>query len=171
MLDGELDLALLVEGPDLHERLHRWRMFAERYVVIGPPDHPFRESAAVSVSELAGECLLLNEDAECPVRRFLAGAFETAGVRLRRQHFATSQEQIVEMVLASLGVSIAGERMSSAAQLMRRPIAVDPSERNVVLASVAGRQLGPTPALFLKLMRARAWSQEAAGAPPDNVAA
>jgi DNA-binding transcriptional LysR family regulator len=42
MLGGELDLALLVEGRELHERLHRWRMFAERYVLIGPPDHPFR---------------------------------------------------------------------------------------------------------------------------------
>lgn len=32
MLAGELDIALLVEGPDLHERLHHWQMFAEHYV-------------------------------------------------------------------------------------------------------------------------------------------
>jgi DNA-binding transcriptional LysR family regulator len=166
MLGGELDLALLVEGRELHERLHRWRMFAERYVLIGPPDHPFRERASVNVSELASECLLLNEDADCPVRRFLADAFETAGVRLGRRHFATSQEQIVEMVQASLGVSVAGERMSSAAALLRKPIAADPDGRTVVLASVGGRQLGPTPALFLKLMRARSWSEEAVDMPP-----
>jgi DNA-binding transcriptional LysR family regulator len=171
MLGSELDVALLVERPELHERLHRWRMFAERYLLICPPDHQFRERAAVSVSELAAECLLLNEDVECPVRRFLAGAFETAGVEMRRPHFANSQEQIVEMVLASLGVSIAGERTPSAASLLRRPITADPDGRNVVLASVAGRQLGPTPALFIKLMRARAWSQETANAPPDRVAA
>ena len=160
MLGGELDIALLVEGPDLHERLHHWRMFAEHYVLICPPDHRFSDRDAIGVSELAEECLLLNEAADCPVRRFLAEVFEHNGVKPRRQHFATSQEQIIEMVLASLGVSLVGERLSTAAPLLRRPIAADPDSRNIVLATVAGRPFGPTPALFLKLMRARAWSQD-----------
>jgi DNA-binding transcriptional LysR family regulator len=160
MLNGDLDVALLVEGPALHERLHRWPMFTEDYVLICPPDHPFRDRAMVSLSDLAAECLLLNEDASCPVRRFLAEMFAASGHTPRRQHFATSQEQIVEMVLASLGVSLAGERTPILAPLLRRPIAVGRDQRHVMLASVAGRQLGPTPALFLKLMRARCWTQD-----------
>lgn len=156
MLGGEIDLALFVDSADLPERLHRWRLFAESYVVICPPDHRFRDREDVGIAELGEECLLLNEDADCPVRRFLGGLFDSGGIRPRRQHFATSQEQIVEMVLASLGVSLVGERMSTAAPLLRRPIATDPNARTIVLATVAGRPLGPTPALFLKLMRARA---------------
>jgi DNA-binding transcriptional LysR family regulator len=171
MLGGELDIALLVEGPDLHERLHHWRMFAEHYVVICPPDHRFRDRDAIGVSELAEECLLLNEDSDCPVRRFLGEVFEHNGVKPRRQHFATSQEQILEMVLASLGVSLVGERLSTVAPLLRRPIAADPDCRNVVLAAVAGRPFGPTPALFLKLMRAWAWSQDNRPAASDAAAA
>jgi DNA-binding transcriptional LysR family regulator len=171
MLAGELDAALLVEAPDLHERLHRWRLFAERYLLIFPPDHRFRDRDTVSVSDLAEECLLLDEDAASPVRRFLSDAFASAGLEPRRQHFASSQEQLVQMVLASLGVSLAGERTPEVAPLLRRPIDASPDGRSVVLATVAGRPLGPTPALFLKLMRARAWSREAARAPPADVAA
>lgn len=162
MLSGEMDVALLVEGPDLHERLHRWRMFAERYVLICPPDHRFRARETVTVGEMAEECLLLHEDADCPIRRFLTEAFEHAGATPRRQHFATNQEQIVEMVTAALGVSVAGERLPEVAPLLRRHIDVHPDCRDVVLTTVAGRQLGPTPALFIKLMRARHWALDTA---------
>ena len=164
MLGGDLDVALLVEAADLHERLHRWHLFGERYVLICPPDHRFRECEAVGVRDLTDECLLLNDDADCPIRRFLRTAFERYGSQPRREHFATSQEQIVEMVLASLGVSVVGERLRATEPLLRRPLAVEPGGRNVLLATVAGRLLGPTPALFVKLMRARAWSLDASSA-------
>ncbi len=39
MLDSELDMALMVEGADTHDRLHRWILFAEHYVLICSPDH------------------------------------------------------------------------------------------------------------------------------------
>ncbi len=40
MLAGELDFALLVETSDLQERLHRWQMYSERYVLFCPPGPP-----------------------------------------------------------------------------------------------------------------------------------
>src|ERR1051326_8350864 len=43
ILNSEIDLALMVDGPDLPERLHRWRMFSERYMVICQPEHRFKE--------------------------------------------------------------------------------------------------------------------------------
>jgi DNA-binding transcriptional LysR family regulator len=159
MLASELDLALLVERADLLERLHRWSLFSERYVLICPPGHRFQDYDCVSVHDLSEECLLLLEHADCPVRRFLVHILEEQGVKPRRQHFASSQEQILEMVLACLGISLAGDRLPATTTLLRRPIAAEPDRRTVVLSTVAGRQLGPTPALFLKLMRARAWSQ------------
>ena len=33
MLDSELDIALMVDGPGIQERLHRWPLFAEHYIV------------------------------------------------------------------------------------------------------------------------------------------
>jgi LysR family hydrogen peroxide-inducible transcriptional activator len=161
MLQGELDLALLVDGPELPERMHRWTMFFERYVLICPPEHRFKDDGKVTVRDMAGESLLLNADAACPIRRFVADIFDRNDVKPKRQHFASSAEQILELVRASLGVSVAGERMPESAPLLRRPIAADPDGRTVVLAVVAGRPLGPTPAMCVKLIRARAWCDHA----------
>lgn len=127
---------------------------------MSPPEHRFRDRERIAVSDLAEECLLLHEDAACPVRRFVGGLFEQNGLRPRRQHFGNSLEQILEMVQASLGVSLAGDRLPVTAPVLRRPIEAEQTGRSVVLAVVAGRQLGPTPALCVKLMRARAWTQD-----------
>ncbi len=164
MLGSEIDLALLVDSPTLPERMHRWPLFYERYMVICPPGHRFQDRETIGIRDIAEECLLLNEDAACPVRRFIGALCETADTKPRRQHFANNFEQILEMVQASLGISLAGERMTTMAPMLRRPIVAEPSGRNIVLGAVAGRPLGPTPALFLKMLRARAWSLDAAEA-------
>ena len=160
MLAGQLDLALLVESPELHERLHRYRLFSERYVMIFPPGHRFETHAAVSVDDLTEECLLLHEDVACPARRFISDAWTRNNTAPRRQHFANSQAQLLEMVHADLGVSVAGERLPAATPLLRRPIDVTSDARIVMLATVAGRPMGPTPSLFSKLLRGRAWSAD-----------
>jgi DNA-binding transcriptional LysR family regulator len=169
MLESEIDVALLVDGADLPERMHRWNMFSERYILICPPDHRFKDTEIVSVEDMSQECLLLHENMACPARRFALDLCERHHVKPRRQHFGSSLEQIFGMVHASLGISVAGERLPTVAPLIRRPIDADANSRSVVVATVAGRPLGPTPALFLKMMRARAWSQDAN--PAANVGA
>jgi DNA-binding transcriptional LysR family regulator len=160
MLASEIDLALFVETPELNERLHRWPLFSERYMLLCGPDHKFKDRDMVAVQDLAGECVLVHADAACPLRRYLEAICEQHGVQPRRRHLGSSQEQIAEMVCASLGVSVAGERSPDSPMLLRRPIAADPDRRTIVLTTVAGRLLGPTPSLFLKLMRARGWRAE-----------
>jgi DNA-binding transcriptional LysR family regulator len=158
MLSGEIDVALFVQAPELNERLHRWRLFAERYVLICPPDHRFRELDDVDVEALAEECLLLHEDPRCPIRRYLAEIWAETGARPRQQHFGSSQSQVLDMVQASLGVTVAGERLPIIGMLLRRALRIDPDRRNILLVAVAGRPMGPTPSLFVKLMRAHGWT-------------
>jgi DNA-binding transcriptional LysR family regulator len=157
ILKSEIDLALLVDAPDVPDRLHRWKMFSERYVVVCEPEHRFKDQDTVAPEDLARECLLLFEDASCPVRKYLGDLWERNDLRPRRQHFGNSPDQLLEMVQAALGVSVAGERQPAAMPFLRRPIAGEPDGRTIILATAAGRQLGPTPALLLRLMRARAW--------------
>lgn len=169
ILAGELDMALLVESADLPERLHRWRMYAERYMVVCQAEHRFRTLESVTPEQLAEEVLLLFTDAACPVRRYVEALWQQNGLRPRRQHFGGSVEQLMEMVDASLGVSVKGERQTASPGFVQRPVAAEPDRRSVVIAVAAGRQLGPTPALFLKLIRARAWGQPA-DAPSERAA-
>jgi hypothetical protein len=161
---GELDMALLVDRPELPERLHRWQLYAERYMVLCRPGHRFAALDAVTPEQLAEEALLLLTDDACPVRSYMAALWQQSGLRPRRQHFGGSAEQLMEMVQAALGVSVCGERQAAGGSVVQRPVAAEPGQRAVVLAIAAGRQLGPTPALFLKLLRARAWGQAAGAA-------
>jgi DNA-binding transcriptional LysR family regulator len=160
MLASEIDLGLFVETPDLAERLHRWPLFTERYVLLCSPDHRFKDCTMISPPDLSEECVLVNANAACPLRRYLDAICEQHSVQPRSRHFASSQEQIIEMVRAALGVSVAGEWLADSAALPHRPIAADPDRRTIVVSTVAGRLLGPTPSLFLKLMRARGWRAE-----------
>ena len=168
VLNSEIDMGLLVDGPDVPERLHRWAMFAERYMVVCQSGHKFKDLEAVPPGELASECLLLHEDAACPVRKYLARLWGQNDLRPRRQHFGNSTEQLLEMVQAALGVSVCGERLASALPFLRRPIAATPADRTIILATASGRQLGPTAAMFLRLMRARAWAQDDQTMPRDR---
>ena len=154
MLSGEIDVALFVEAPELNERLHRWRLFAERYVLICPPNHRFKDLDDVGIEALVEECLLLHEDPRCPVRRYLADIWSQTGIYPRQQYFGSSQSQILDMVQASLGVTVAGERLPDIDMLPRRKLQIDPDHRTILLVAVAGRPMGPTPSLFVKLMRA-----------------
>jgi DNA-binding transcriptional LysR family regulator len=162
MLAGELDVALLVEAEPLNERLHRWPLFSERYVIAFPDDHPFGQSESVDVRQLEAECILILQRADCPARRALLSLLKQNNIRPRREHLVGNQEQVMELMLASLGVAVAGEQTPLPASVATRPLTPDPGPRQIMLAVVAGRPLGPTPGIFVKQMRARNWPQRAA---------
>ncbi len=159
MLAGELDVALLVETEALNERLHRWLLFGESYVIAFPDDHPFARFDQVDVHQLEAECLLLSHRADCPARRALHALMKQNNVQARREHLVGNQEQLMELILASFGVCVAGEQMPLPASVASRPLTPDPGARRIMLVVAAGRPLGPTPGLFVKQMRSRAWPQ------------
>eukprot|EP01037_Dinobryon_pediforme_P016238 gene16238-16415_t len=148
MLAGDLDVALLVETDSLSERLHRWPLFSERYVIVFANDHPFGANDHVDVHQLEAECLLLAQRADCPARRALLALMKHNNVRARREHLVSNQEQMMELMLASLGVGVAGEQMPLPATASARPLSPDPGPRRIMLAVAAGRPLGPTPGIF-----------------------
>jgi DNA-binding transcriptional LysR family regulator len=162
MLAGELDVAVLVEAETLNERLHRWPLFSENYVIAFPDDHPFGQRESVDVHQLEAECLLMVQRAECPARRAVLAFLKQNNVRPRREHLVGNQEQMMELILASLGVCVAGEQMPLPASVTARPLTPDPGPRRIMLAVAAGRPLGPTPGIFIKQMRARTWPQRVA---------
>lgn len=164
MLAGEQDVAVLVEGETLSEHLHRWPLFSKGYVIAFPDDHAFGARDAVDVRDLEAECLLMVQRADCPARRALLAFLKENSVKPRREHLVGNQEQMMELMLASLGVCVAGEQMPLPASVAARPLRPDPGPRRIMLAVAAGRPLGPTPGIFVKQMRARTWTQSVATA-------
>jgi DNA-binding transcriptional LysR family regulator len=158
MLDGELDASILVEPEKVPERLNRWPLFDDRYVVLCRADHRFVAMGEVPVAALADECVLTRASRRCDFEQALDRLCIEAGIKPKTRHTGSSDDHIQEMVRAGLGVAIAAQHQSVGADLVARPIADAAARRRIVLAAVAGRQHGPALALFLKLMRARDWT-------------
>ena len=112
LLENALDAALLVRPEKLHERLDRWPLGSERYVVLCPPDHPVAALEAVPVAALAGEPLLARAAEGCDFRAALLRLCGAAGIEPHIAHQAASDEQVHAMVAAGLdgGCRIADSR-------------------------------------------------------------
>jgi len=156
MMGGGLDSAILVEPAKPPERLDRWRLFGDRYVVLCPEDHPLTALDEIPTAALATESLLMREqssDFEQAAERL----FTAAGFAPKPRHRCSGEDQIRQMVAAGLGIALSAEHGDPGAGIVARPLADPAARRDIVLAAVAGRQHGPALAAFLKLMRARDW--------------
>src|SRR5262249_19924600 len=143
MLDGELDASILVEPEKVPERLNRWSLFEDRYVVVCPVEHRLAALAEIPVTELVVECVLTRASRGCDFEQALDRLCTKAGVKPKKRHTGSSDDHIQEMVRAGLGIAISAAHQATAADLAARPIADATARRRIILASVAGRQHGP----------------------------
>ena len=158
MLDGEIDATVIVELDKVPERLSRWPLFEERYVVLCLIEHRFAAVSEIPVAALAEERVLVRASRGCDFEQALDRLCIEAGVKPKARHTGSSDDHIQEMVRAGLGIAISAGRQPVGTDLVARPIADATARRRITLAAVAGRQHGPALALFLKLMRARDWT-------------
>jgi DNA-binding transcriptional LysR family regulator len=158
MLDGDLDTVVMVEPEKLPERLNRWPLFEDRYVVLCSREHPFAAMSEIPAAALAEECVLVRASRGCDLEQALDRLCAAAGVKPKTRHSGSSEDHIQEMVRAGLGVAVSAGHQQIAADIAARPFAYATATRRLILAAVAGRPHGPALAFFIKLMRARDWS-------------
>ncbi len=158
LLNSQLDAAVLVEPEKLSERLNRWPLFAERYVVLCARTHRLANLAEVPLSALEDEPLLGRDNPGCDFAAALARFSAQAGFKPRIRHTAAGEDQIQAMAAAALGVALSAQRQPFSAELVAKPLAEISASRTILLATVAGRPQGPAATTFVKLMRARDWS-------------
>jgi LysR family transcriptional regulator, hydrogen peroxide-inducible genes activator len=157
MLDGELDSAVVVEPERLPERLNRWPLFEDRYVVLCRPDHRFASLDEISAAALGEEFVLVRGQRGCDFERALERLCAAAGITLRARHRGGSEDHIQHMVGAGLGVAVSAADQPVAPGVISRPLADPGARRRIIVTVVAGRPYGTGLAVFLKLMRTRDW--------------
>jgi LysR family transcriptional regulator, hydrogen peroxide-inducible genes activator len=157
MLEGALDSAVIVDPQKPVERLDRWPMFRESYVVLLPEAHRLTALEEIPVRELVQESMVVRAQPDCELQTALERLFAAAGVALKPRHKCSGEEQVRQMVAAGLGLALWAQHRPAGSGLATRPIADPRAERDIVVAAVAGRQRSPGLAAFLQLMRARDW--------------
>ncbi|HUC69451.1 MAG TPA: LysR family transcriptional regulator [Stellaceae bacterium] len=154
MLSDMLDCALLPDGPDLPDRLHRWKLWEEGCVVVLPGGHPLALRGSLTADELAGETLLVGE--RCG--GFALKLTEANPRALTVRRCGGSWVQMQDLVAAGLGLALLPDALGIGAGLVSRPLTQPRLRRSVLLTLVAGRPQGLAVANFVKLCRARAFA-------------
>ena len=154
MLADMLDCALVPGDCELPERLNRWPLYADRPVAVLPPGHRLLAQDVIDAGDIRDESILVGE---------LCGGFANRlakitsySLRLQRCNGPTSQ--ILDLIVAGVGIALLSNRLAFAPPLHVRPISGVDLDRQILLTTVAGRPLNPAAASFVKLCRAQTFA-------------
>jgi DNA-binding transcriptional LysR family regulator len=161
LLNSQLDVALLIEPEKLPDRLNRWPILTERYVVVCARGHRLANLDAISIDALQDECVLSRANDGCDFAQALARLAAAAGFKPTLRHTGSSEDHIWAMAATAMGVALSASRQPLPPGLVAKPLADPAATRTILLATVAGRPHGPAVTAFVKLMRARDWSAAA----------
>lgn len=158
MLGGRLDMGL-VEGPVSSSELTQVNFSVDHLVVITPPNHPWREKAAISLADLKGERLVIRE-AGSGTRRVMEAALLAAGTRLEEFDVMTElagMEAIKGAVEAGMGVACLSHwvirKELRLGTLLSFTIRGVPMQRTLRVVYPSGHSLVPAAAAFLRLLQ------------------
>ena len=162
LMEGELDVAL-VGLPNLPERFDTVPLYEERYMVAFYPGHRFEQLPAVPYRELDKEDYLARLNCEYPDHFNALGIPDRAQVNVC---FETEREDWIQaMILAGLGCAVMPEYLPMLPGIATRPLVEPQINRQVRLATIAGRRFSPALRAFVSLAGRHNWGVTPAPAP------
>jgi DNA-binding transcriptional LysR family regulator len=156
LLDGEINAALVGDAVELPERIDRWTLFEERYVLVLSRKHPMARQTVIPLEDLQEAVFL--ERVGCDIAgRFKQACFaDHPGPKV--VHRSAQESHLQQMASAGFGAILAPEHAPRLPSLAAVPIEGDPVRRKVELLAVAGRQYSPALDAFIKVARIRDWT-------------
>jgi len=154
--NGTIELGVAAVTGDPWERIDRYPLFSEDFVIITPTDHPFAEQRAVTVESLRGFHILGRR--YCEHHQSLERALKKRSVSFSSPHRPASESDLMALVGRGLGLGIVPRSTNVACNLAAVPLKNLGLSRVVALHSVAGRQHSAAAARLLGLLRAANWS-------------
>jgi DNA-binding transcriptional LysR family regulator len=161
LFDGGIGAALTGECGTLPQRIDRWPLFEERFVVLTSESNRLAEFPTIPLHALADTIWL--ERVGCEIaHRFWETCF-TEDSAPKIIHRGRHESHLQHMAAAGLGSMLASENTPHVASLTARHIEGDPLRRTVQLIAIAGRRYSPALDAFVKIARSRNWNR------PDDV--
>ena len=153
---GRVDFAIAGPLGQAWERLDAWPLFEERFELVVNEKHPFASEKSIDARQLAKQQVLVST--RCESAEALARLLDEQGLAADEGHQIGSMHDLVALLDANFGIAFLPQ--SSIHRPDWRRVAVNGLEigRAVSLYGVAGRQRSPAGDAFMKLTRARDWS-------------
>jgi len=152
---GDLEIAIVGSHEALPESLHQLPIFAEKFVILLPPNHPLSAKPAVQACDLH-EMPYVSRS-QCEVFRYVRDDLKNRGVEPRIVFRSPRDDWVQGMIKAGLGFGFFPESSVTNPDVVVRPL-IDPEyHRTVFLATVRGRPHSPAVGAFIREARYHDW--------------
>jgi DNA-binding transcriptional LysR family regulator len=152
---GDIDVAILTRTEDVAQRYTLRDLYAERYVVVFPPNHRLGQMSAIRLADLSEERYV--DRLACELREMVMAVCEAEGIELYARFRSEREDWVQAMVLAGIGFAFMPEYSVTLPGLSQRPLVEPEVARTVAAATMPGRAKAPATAAFLRAMQGFAW--------------
>lgn len=153
--DGDLDVVIATCTPDMAAQFRVHDLYAERYIVVFPPDHRLGALNAVSLSDLDGEDYV--DRLSCEMREMVMAICDQKDVELYARFRSEREDWVQAMVLAGIGFAFMPEYSVSLPGLMQRPLIEPAVERRIAALTMPGRKFSPALESFMRAATGFTW--------------
>ena len=160
MKSGDAELAIASSLGEPWDRLDRWPLFSESFVLAAAKGHRLAGSPSVSLTDLIEEPILMGT--ACEHFEPLADLLRNHALKVDRAHEISSEPDLAAFVEQGIGIAFVPRSSFGVAELSRVPVSDLDLRRTVFLYGVAGRQRTPVANTLMKMLRANDWSRYAA---------
>jgi DNA-binding transcriptional LysR family regulator len=155
LMAGEIDVAMMTEPAEAHDRLDLHPLYEERFMIACAPGHRFEQMAAVPMADIAGEAYLTR--ANCEYIGYLDGILQERMIEVQDVYRSEREDWIQSMVLAGMGICFIPEYTPVIPGVVTRPIVEPEVTRTIHIVTVAGRRFSPAVATFVKAVDKYKW--------------
>ena len=152
---GNLDVAVLNPSEGLGEGFHAIDLYAERYLVILPPDHHLARQNVIELKDLSGQPYV--DRLSCEMREMVTSVCQEKDVKLYARFRSEREDWVQAMVLARIGFAFMPEYSVTLPGLIQRALVSPEVSRTISLATVPGRPFSPAVAAFVRSAQTFAW--------------
>jgi len=155
--EGEADLAVAAMLGDTWDRLDRWPLFEEPFLLVASHEHRLANRTSVALEDLRDERLVLRP--YCDNSNAVLAVFRERGIAVENCDEITSDDDLVTLLSANVGAAVVPNSLPDRGRLIRIPISGLEVHRTVCLYGVAGRQRTAAATAIMKMLRGADWSR------------
>jgi DNA-binding transcriptional LysR family regulator len=159
MKSGDAELAIASSLGEAWDRLDRWPLFTESFILVAATGHRVAGSSIVSFADLREEPILVRT--ACEHAEALASLLRSNALKIDRAHEISSEPDLAAFVEQGIGIAFVPRSSLGLAHVSRIPVGDLDLRRTVFLYGVAGRQRTPVASTLMKMLRASDWSRYA----------
>jgi len=154
---GEVELVVGVDTDASWDRLDRWPLFDEPFVVVIHQQHPLGRHNMLHVRNLVGEQLLFRS--QCELAEPLASELASKGLTSDNRHEVEADHDLIALIEANAGAGLLPASAPRSDRLRHQAIDDLTLRRTIAIYAAAGRQRSPVGATLLNLLRVHDWPE------------